>query len=258
MVYDGFDLQGKVGVVVGGTSGIGRIISKGLAKAGADLIPTGRRNDLVDEAATEIESLGRRSLRIACDVQQRASLEKVLEATVEKFGRVDILFYAAGITKRGPFLDVSEDAWNDVIETNLTGAFRTCQIFGTHMVKRGYGRIITIGSLGSYLGLNEVAAYAASKAGLVSLTRTLAVEWAKSGVCVNAIVPGVFPTALNKQLLDGTLRGQEFLTRTPMKRFGNLEELVGGAIFLASDAASFVTGTTLHIDGGFLASGVNQ
>lgn len=258
MVYESFDLQGKVAVVVGGTSGIGRVIGRGLAQAGADVIPTGRRKDLVDEVATEIESLGRRSLRVTCDVEQRSSLEAVLEAALKNFGRMDILVYAAGITDRGPFLKVSEEAWHKVIETNLTGAFRACQVFGTHMVKRGYGRIITIGSLGSYLGLNEVAAYAASKGALVSLTRTLAVEWAKSGVCVNAIVPGVFPTALNRKLLDGTPRGQEFLTRTPMNRFGNLEELMGGAVFLASDAASFVTGTTLNIDGGFLASGVNQ
>jgi len=201
--------------------------------------------------------VGRRSLRITCDVSDRSSLQKVLEAVVKEFGKVDILVYAAGITQRKPFLEVSEEEWHDVIETNLTGAFRTCQIFGSHMVTRGYGRIVSIGSLGSYLGLNGVAAYAASKAGLAALTRTLAVEWASSGVCVNAIVPGVFPTALNQQLLN-TPRGQEFLIRTPMKRFGKLEELVGGAIFLASDAASFVTGTLLHIDGGFLASGVNQ
>jgi NAD(P)-dependent dehydrogenase (short-subunit alcohol dehydrogenase family) len=257
MSYDGFDLRGRVAVVVGGTSGIGRVIGKGLAEAGADLVPTGRRKDLVDGAATEIELVGRRSLRITCDVSDRSSLQKVLEAVVKEFGKVDILVYAAGITQRKPFLEVSEEEWHDVIETNLTGAFRTCQIFGGHMVNRGYGRIISIGSLGSYLGLNGVAAYAASKAGLAALTRTLAVEWASSGVCVNAIVPGVFPTALNQQLLN-TPRGQEFLIRTPMKRFGKLEELVGGAIFLASDAASFVTGTLLHIDGGFLASGVNQ
>jgi NAD(P)-dependent dehydrogenase (short-subunit alcohol dehydrogenase family) len=258
MVYKGLDLQGKVAVVLGGTSGIGHAISTGLAQAGADVIPTGRRNDLVDEAATEIESLGRHSVRVACDVHERSSLNALLDAAVKKFGRVEILIYAAGITQRGPFLGVTEEAWDNVMETNLTGAFRACQIFGSHMVQRGYGRIVTIGSLGSYLGLNEVAAYSASKAGLASLTRTLAVEWARFGVCVNAIVPGVFPTALNKQLLDGTPRGQEFLTRTPMKRFGKVEELVGGAIFLASDAASFVTGTMLHIDGGILASGVNQ
>jgi NAD(P)-dependent dehydrogenase (short-subunit alcohol dehydrogenase family) len=258
MGYKGFDLQGKVAVVVGGTSGIGRAMGLGLAEAGADLVPTARRSDLVDTAAKEIESLGGRSLRICCDVNDRASLQRVLDAVVNEFGKADILVYAAGITKREPFLDVKEQQWREIVETNLTGAFHTCQIFGRHMVERRYGRIVNITSLGSYLGLSGVAAYAASKAGLASLTRTLAVEWAKDGVCVNAIVPGVFRTALNAQLLDGTARGQELLTRTPMKRFGKLEELVGGAIFLASGAASFVTGTLLHIDGGFLASGVNQ
>jgi NAD(P)-dependent dehydrogenase (short-subunit alcohol dehydrogenase family) len=258
MRYKGFDLQGKVAVVVGATSGIGRVIGEGLAEAGADVIPTGRRADLVDAAVKEIESLGRRSLPICCDVNDRPSLQTVLEAIVREFGKLDILVFAAGITHRQPFLDVRERQWNEVIETNLTGAFHACQIFGSHMVARRYGRIINIGSLGSYLGLNGVAAYAASKAGLASLTRTLAVEWASSGVCVNALVPGVFRTAMNMQLLDGTPRGQELLTRTPMQRFGTLEELVGGAIFLASDAASFVTGTLLQIDGGFLASGVNQ
>ena len=258
MIYKGFDLRGKIAVIVGGSSGIGRVISRGLAEAGADLIPTARRSDLVDQAAGEVEALGRRSLRVCCDVNDRNSLEAVMQAVVKEFGKVDILVYAAGITRREPFLDVKEERWREVVETNLTGAFHTCQTFGRHMVDRGYGRIINIASLGSYLGLSGVAAYAASKAGLASLTRTLAVEWARHHVCVNAIVPGVFLTDMNKQLLEGTARGQELLTRTPMKRFGRAEELVGGAVFLASDAASFVTGTMLHIDGGFLASGVNQ
>ena len=162
------------------------------------------------------------------------------------------------MTVRRPFLEVPETEWQRILDTNLTGAYRSCQVFGRPMLERGYGRIINIGSLSSYLGLSEVAAYGASKAGLASLTRTLAVEWASRGVCVNAIVPGVFRTSMNTALLDGTGRGQEFLVRTPMKRFGKVDELVGGAVFLASDAASFVTGTLLEIDGGFLASGVNQ
>jgi NAD(P)-dependent dehydrogenase (short-subunit alcohol dehydrogenase family) len=258
MSYTGFDLSGKVAAVVGGTSGIGRMVGVALAEAGADVIPTARRKDMVTEAVNEIKGLGRRSLEICSDVNDRASLETVLESVVREFGKVDIMVYAAGITNRKPFLDVTEEEWRDVIEVNLNGAFHTCQIFGRHMVERRYGRIINIASLGSHLGLSEVAAYGASKSGLASLTRTLAVEWAQYGVCVNAILPGVFRTAMNSGLLDDTPRGQEFLTRTPMKRFGKLEELAGGAIYLASDAASFVTGTLLHIDGGFLASGVNQ
>ena len=258
MSYKGFDLSGRVAVVVGGTSGIGQTIGRGLAEAGADVIPTGRRSDMVDAAAKEIEALGRKSLRVSSDVLDRASLQALLDAAVAAFGKVDILVNAAGRTKRTPFLDVEETEWNDILDTNLTGAYRVSQIFGRHMVERKYGRIINIASLGSFVGLFEVAAYGASKSGLASLTRTLAIEWARFGVCVNAIMPGVFRTALNEKLLDGTPRGQEFLMRTPMKRFGRVEELVPSAIFLASEGASFITGTILQVDGGFLASGVNQ
>jgi NAD(P)-dependent dehydrogenase (short-subunit alcohol dehydrogenase family) len=257
MKYKGFDLTGKVAVVVGGTSGIGQTIGTGLADAGADVVPTGRREEMVDAAAKEIESLGQRSLRICSDVLDRKSLENLLQEVVKAFGKVDILVYAAGRTKRTPFLEVEEREWNDIMDTNLTGAYRSCQIFGRHMVERKYGRIINIASLATFVGLHEVAAYGASKSGLAGLTRTLAIEWARYGVCVNAIAPGVYRTAMNTKLLEGP-RGQEFLLRTPMARFGKVEELVGSAIFLASEAASFVTGTVLPVDGGFLASGVNQ
>ncbi len=258
MGYAGLELDGQVAVVIGGTSGIGQVIACGLAEAGADVIPTSRRAEQVESTARRIEALGRRSLRVTSDVTDRASLQGLLDAAVKAFGKVDIMVNAAGRTKRTPILETDEREWNEILETNLTGALRAGQIFGRHMVDHRYGRIIHIASLGSYLALYEVAAYSASKAGLASLTKTMAVEWAGSGVCVNAIMPGVFRTALNSQLLDGTPRGQEFLMRTPMKRFGRLEELVGGAVFLASKAASFVTGTILAVDGGFLASGVNQ
>jgi NAD(P)-dependent dehydrogenase (short-subunit alcohol dehydrogenase family) len=257
MAYKGFDLSGRVAVVVGGTSGIGQIIGRGLAEAGADVIPTGRRAELIENEAKEVEALGRRSLRVCSDALDRQSLENLLSAVIGKFGKVDILVYAAGRTKRTPFLDVEEREWSEILETNLTGAYRTSQVFGRHMVERKYGRIIHIASLASFVGLHEVAAYGASKSGLAGLTRTLAIEWARFGVCVNAIAPGVFRTAMNEKLLEGP-RGKEFLVRTPMGRFGKLEELVGSAIFLASEAASFVTGTILQVDGGFLASGVNQ
>jgi NAD(P)-dependent dehydrogenase (short-subunit alcohol dehydrogenase family) len=212
----------------------------------------------VDAAATQIEAKRRRSLRVTSDVSDRASLEKLLTAVVNKFGKVDILVNCAGRTKRTPVLDVSEDEWNTIIDTNLTGTLRSCQIFGRHMIERGYGRIINIASLSSFVALFEVAAYAASKAAVASLTKSLAVEWGSKGVLVNAIAPGVFPTPLNASLLNGTPRGQEFILRTPLKRFGKTEELAGAAIFLASDAASFVNGEVIAVDGGFLASGVNQ
>ena len=209
-------------------------------------------------AATEIEERGRRSLRLPSDVSERDSLQRVLEETVKAFGKVDILVNSAGRTKRAPTLDFSEGDWNDIIETNLTGTLRACQVFGRHMLEREYGRIINIASLSTFVALHEVAAYCASKAAVASLTKSLAVEWSIHGVCVNAIAPGVFRTELNQKLLDESERGREFLLRTPMKRFGNVKELAGAAIFLASDAASFVNGEILTVDGGLLASGVNQ
>ena len=253
-----FDLEEKTAVVIGGTSGIGRILSLGLADAGADVIASARRQEQVDETAAEIERRGRQTLRLRSDVSNRASLEQLLAASLRTFGKVDILINCAGKIKRTPTLTVAEEEWADIVDTNLTGTLRACQIFGGHMLERGYGRIINIASLNSFVALSEVAAYAASKAAVVSLTRSLAVEWSKKGVVVNAIAPGVFHTALNADLLDNTPRGHELLTRTPMGRFGRNEELVGAAVYLASDAASFVTGQTLVVDGGFLASGVNQ
>jgi NAD(P)-dependent dehydrogenase (short-subunit alcohol dehydrogenase family) len=252
-----FDLSNRLAVVVGGTSGIGRAIALGLADAGADVVVTGRRPANVDSVAAEIESRGRRTLRVPADVANTAELERVKAACVEAFGRLDIMVYAAGTTKRVSTLDMTEDDWTRVMDTNITGMFRSCQVFGREMVSRRTGRIIAIGSLSSFVGLFEVAAYTASKSAVAGLTRALAIEWAPYGVNVNAIAPGVFRTDLNAALLEGP-RGQEFKTRTPMKRFGTIEELVGAAVFLAADASAFVTGHVLAVDGGFLASGVNQ
>jgi len=258
MSYKPLELTGKTAVVIGGTSGIGRAIAHGLAEAGADVVPTSRRADQVEAAAKEIEERGRRTLLVTSDVSDRESLERLRNKSIEVFGKVDILVNCAGRTKRAPTIDFAETDWNDIFDTNLTGTLRACQIFGEHMLERAYGRIINIASLSTFVALFEVAAYSASKAAVASLTKSLAIEWAPRGVNVNAIAPGVFRTALNQKLLDETDRGREFLMRTPMKRFGNVEELAGAAVFLASDAASFVTGEILVVDGGFLASGVNQ
>jgi NAD(P)-dependent dehydrogenase (short-subunit alcohol dehydrogenase family) len=252
-----FDLSGRVAVVVGGTSGIGRAIALGLADAGADVVATGRRHDLVKHVSAEIVARGRRSLAISADVGDAESMTALRDACVRDLGGVDVLVAAAGVTKRVPTLEMAEADWTRIIDTNLTGVLRTCQVFGATMVKQQRGRIITIASLASFVGLHEVAAYTASKAGVAGLTRALAVEWARHNVTVNAIAPGVFETDLNRELLKSG-RGQEFLMRTPMQRFGHVEELAGAAVFLASDAAGFITGQLIAVDGGFLASGVNQ
>src|SRR5215470_15718489 len=252
------NLTNKTAVVMGGTSGIGLALSKGLAEAGASVVPTGRREDLVHAAAEQVKALGRRSLAWPCDTTDTKQLERLRDAVLSELGAVQILVNCAGRTKRMPTLEFPEAEWNAILETNLNGTLRACKVFGAHMLEQKYGRIINIASLSSFVAAFEVTAYSASKAAIVALTRQLAIEWAMKGVCVNALCPGVFRTELNAGLLDGTPRGQEFLMRTPMHRFGKVEELIGAAVFLASDAASFVTGHTLVVDGGFLASGVNQ
>ena len=251
------DLKGRVAVVVGATSGLGRAMAVGLAKAGADVVPTGRREEKVAEVCGEIEAVGVRTLRHAADVGSRESIDAFRDAVVGEFGNVHILLNAAGCTIRKPTHEMTEPEWDNVINTNLTGILRCCQSFYEPLKASGSGRVINIASLTSYRGFHEVAAYSASKAAVLSLTQSLAVEWARDDVCVNAIAPGVFRTDLNAKLLDETERGQELRMRTPMNRFGQADELVGAAVLFAAPAAKFITGQCLAVDGGFLASGVN-
>ncbi len=253
-----FDLSGRVAVVMGGTSGIGRTLAIGLAEAGAEVVSTGRRENLVNEVAAEIESRGRNTVRRPTDASSRESIDALRDAVSAELGRVDILINAAGQIFRKPAVAISEVEWDKLMDVNVTGTLRACQSFYEPLLASGRGRVINIASLNSFVSLLEVSAYATSKAAILGLTRSLAVEWAPRGINVNAIAPGVFRTELNSGLLDGTERGKELLMRTPMKRFGNIPELIGAAIFLASDAASFVTGQCVTVDGGFLASGVNQ
>lgn len=258
MAFGPLSLDGRVAVVIGGTTGIGRALVSGLVAAGADVVASSRRESEVETTAAAIEAAGKRTIRVPVDVSARASIQKLHDEVIRNFGKVDVLINCAGRTKRAPTIDFSEEDFDAIMDTNLNGTLRACQVFGRGMIERKYGRIINIASLTSFVALYEVAAYAASKAAVASLTKSLAIEWAKHGVNVNAIAPGVFRTALNQKLLDETPRGQEFLTRTPMGRFGKVDELAGAAVFLSSEAASFVNGEVIVVDGGFLASGVNQ
>jgi NAD(P)-dependent dehydrogenase (short-subunit alcohol dehydrogenase family) len=258
MENTGMSLAGRTAVVIGGTTGIGRALALGLAKAGADVVASARRESEVDSIAAEIEALGRKTLRQCSDVCDLPSLTALRDGVLSAFGKVDILVNSAGITKRAPSVDYPEADWDRIIEVNLKGTLRGCQIFGKPMLERCYGRIINIASVSTYVGLMEVAAYGASKAAVGSLTKSLSVEWSRHGVNVNAIAPGFFKTALTAKLLENTPRGNEIKMRTPIGRFGQVDELQGACVFLASDAASFVTGEILTVDGGFLSSGVNQ
>lgn len=253
-----FDVAGRVAVVVGGTSGLGRAIALGFAQAGVHTVATGRRQANVEDVAAEIRGFGVRSLAQTSDVGDRATLDALRNAVVAELGEVDILVNAAGRTFRRPTAEVSEADWTDLLDTNVTGALRACQAFYEPLKASGRGRIVNIASLASFVAFHEVAAYGASKSALLALTKSLGCEWAKDGIRTNAIVPGVFVTDLNRKLLEGTGRGQEMRARTPLGRFGEADELVGAALFLASDAASFTTGTSITVDGGYLASGVNQ
>jgi NAD(P)-dependent dehydrogenase (short-subunit alcohol dehydrogenase family) len=252
------DLTDRVAVVVGATSGLGRALAVGLARHGAHVVPTGRREEYLEEACREVEAVGGRTVRQPTDVRDRQSIDALRDAVLERFGCVDILVNAAGYTFKQPTATVAEEMWSCLIDTNLNGALRACQSFYEPLKANRRGRIINLASLGSFLAFHQVAAYCAAKAGLLSLTRSLACEWARDGICVNALAPGVFPSELNSEFLLDTPRGQEILMRTPIGRFGNPEELVGAAVLLASDAASFLTGQCLAVDGGYLASGVNS
>jgi NAD(P)-dependent dehydrogenase (short-subunit alcohol dehydrogenase family) len=253
-----FDLSNRVAVVIGATSGIGRCLAFGLAENGATVVPTGRRSNLLTEVCNGLSARGRETIFHVADVRDRSSLEYFRAAVIDRFGRVDVLVNAAGYTFRQATASMNENQWAALLDTNVTGTLRGCQVFYESLCASGSGRIINIASLGAFIAFHEVAAYCASKAAVLSLTKSLACEWARDGISVNAIAPGVIPTDLNDHIVTGTSRGEEMLSRTPMRRFGRSEELIGAALLLASAGSSFLTGQCIAVDGGYLASGVNQ
>ena len=242
--------HGKVAIVTGGATGIGGGTVLRLAEEGAKVLIADIEEGLATQRAEMVRKAGGTAEVFRADMTKHEEIRAMVAEAVKRFGRLDILVAAAGVTVKVSTLEMKDEDWRRILDTNLTGTLHACQAFGAAMIERGAGRIINVASLSSFLGFHEVAAYTASKSGVAGLTRALAVEWAPHGVTVNAIVPGVFRTDLNSHLLDSG-RGQELLARTPMRRFGQLEELVGATIFLASDAAGFVTGQLLAVDGGF-------
>lgn len=249
-----FDLRGRTALITGGTRGLGRAVALGLGRAGAQVVITGRGKEAVADAVDALRTAGAPAEGIAWDVTEHARAPEIVQAVVANHGQLDILVNNAGVIERAPAADFPLDAWQRVLATNLTGAFALSQAAGRAMLGRGHGRIINLASVLGFSGGRNVVAYTAAKGGLIQLTRSMAVEWAPHGVTVNAIAAGYFATDLTAALRENPERAAELLQRIPIGRWGEGADLLGAVLFLASDAASYITGAVLAVDGGWLAA----
>lgn len=249
-----FSLVGKVALVTGASRGIGQAMAMGLAEAGADMALVARTSAALEQTAGMVRDLGRTALVVPADVSRTESIRQVVDRVLAEYGRIDILLNAAGTQARKPALEMTEEDWDTVTTLNLKTVYFFSKAVAPFMIAAGKGKIINIASLTASIGIPNVSAYAAAKGGVLSVTRAMAVEWARQGINVNAIAPGYFRTELTRRMWEDPARSEWIVGRTPMGRWGDLEDLKGTAVFLASEASDFITGQLINVDGGWLAS----
>ncbi len=247
-----FDLRGQVAIVTGGNQGIGLTLAKALAGVGAQVVIVNRRTPEGEAAAQTIQEEGGSAIAIPADISQKKSVEEMVGKTLNLYGKIDILVNNAGVIVRKPAEETEEKDWDSTMAINLKGLFFCCQAVGKQMMKQKKGKIINLSSVAATFGLKNRASYNASKAGVSQLTKSLALEWAKYGICVNAIGPGIIRTALNEAYIESDpIKKQKMIQKIPLERFGKPEDLSGIVVFLASPASDYLTGQTIYVDGGY-------